>query len=111
MENCSQNLETQAKSSNGMSLSDGQRKALNKLYQHRENIENELAEIDALLMVYFQDQYPLSYQHIIPQIKTALRDNTKWLSRGQYSMDTIFKSIEDKIKNDNGHQGVSKYIK
>jgi len=93
-----------------MSLTTDQRKALNKLYEHRENIENELAEIDALLMVYFADQYELVYQHIIPQIKTALRDNTKWLSRGNYSLDNIIANIEDKIIKDH-HQGVSKYIK
>lgn len=93
-----------------MSLTLDQRKALSKLYQHRENIESELAEIDALLMVYFADQYGLAYQHIMPQIKTALRNNTKWLSRGQYSLDNIIANIEDKITEDH-HQGVSKYIK
>ena len=94
-----------------MSLSDKQKEALNKLYQYRENIESYLAEIDAILMVYFPDEYPLMYQHLTPQIKTALRDNTKWLSRGQYSMDDIFHSIEDKIVEDNNRQGVSKFIK
>ena len=93
-----------------MSLSDKQKEALNKLYQYRENIESYLAEIDAILMVYFPDQYPVMYQHLMPQIKTALRDNTKWLSRGQYSMDNIFDSIEDKIVEDNSNQGVTRYI-
>lgn len=93
-----------------MSLSEKQKEALNKLYQYRENIENYLAEIESILMVYFEQQYPVSYQHWIPQIKTALRDNTKWLSRGQYSMDYILSKIEDQIKEDRNSQGVSKYI-
>lgn len=93
-----------------MRLSNKQQEALNKLYQYRENIESYLAEIDAILMVYFPDEYPISYQHWMPQIKTALRSNTKWLSRGEYSMDYILSKIEDKIV-DNNHQGVSKYIK
>jgi hypothetical protein len=84
--------------------------ALIKLYEHRENIENHLAEIDAILQVYFSDDYSVAYQHWIPQIKTALYDNTKWLSRGQYSMDYTIKSILDKIVGDS-QKGVSKYIK
>lgn len=93
-----------------MSLSDKQQEALNKLYQYRENIESYLAEIDAIIMVYFPEEYSVSYQHWIPQIKTALRSNTKWLSRGEYSMDYILSKIEDKII-DSSNQGVSKYIK
>ena len=111
MENSPQNSQTQTKSSIGMSLSDKQKEALNKLYQQRENIENILAEIESILMVYFEQQYPLSYQHWIPQIKTALRNNTKWLSRGEYSMDHTLKDIEDKIIDNCSRQGVSKFIK
>jgi esterase/lipase len=94
-----------------MSLTNKQKEALNKLYQHRENIEHSLAEIESILMVYFDQQYPMSYQHWIPQIKTALRNNTKWLSRGDYSMDHMFKDIEDKIVDNFGREGVSKFIK
>lgn len=111
MENCPQNPQTETKSSIGMSLSDKQKEALNKLYQHRENIENSLAEIESILMVYFEQQYPVSYQHWIPQIKTALRDSTRWLSRGDYSMDHILKDIEDKMIDNSARQGVSKFIK
>lgn len=111
MENCTQNSQNETKSSIGMSLPDKHKEALNKIYQYREEIENSLAEIDALLMVYFSDQYGVYYQHIVPQIKTALRDNTKWLSRSDYSLDSIIKHIEDKIVDNCSRQGVSKYIK
>lgn len=111
MENRSQNPQTETKSSIGMSLSDKHKEALIQLYQHRETIEHILAEIESILMVYFEQQYPVSYQHWIPQIKTALRDNTKWLSRGEYSMDHILKDIEDKIIDNYSRQGVSKFIK
>lgn len=94
-----------------MSLSDKQKQALSKLYEHRESIENHLAEIESILMVYFCDQYPVSYQHWIPQIKTALRDNTKWLSRGTYSMDYILSKIIDQITTNDSNHGVSKFIK
>lgn len=92
-----------------MSLSEEQRKALIKLYEYRENIEDILSNIDALLMVHFSDQYHIAYQHIIPQIKTALRNNTKWLSRGNYSLDHILSNIEDKLTDDNT-KGVSKIV-
>lgn len=84
--------------------------ALSDLYTLREKIEDYLAEIESLLRIYFPDQYNISYQHWIPQIKTALRDNTKWLPRGQYSMDYTIGQLIDKIIEHND-KGVSKYIK
>jgi hypothetical protein len=45
----------------------------------------------------------------LPQIKTGLRDNTKWLPRGQYSMDYTLNSLIDHVINDLD-KGVSKYI-
>lgn len=83
--------------------------ALNKLFQYRDNIEDILVEIEALLQVEFPEEYSVAYQHWIPQIKTALKDNTKWLPRGQYSMEYTLDHILDKITNDLG-LGVSKYI-
>lgn len=83
---------------------------LSELEKHRENIENNLAEIEAILQINFPEEFATAYQHWIPQIKTALKKNTKWLDRGQYSMqytlDRIFDSISDK-----NNKGVSKYIK
>lgn len=84
--------------------------ALSDLYRFREKIEDYLAEIESILRVHFPDQYDVSYQHWIPQIKTALRDNTKWLPRGQYSMDYVIAQLVDKIIERND-KGVSKYIK
>lgn len=92
-----------------MSLSEHQRQALMKIYEYRENIEDILANMDGLLMVYFSDQYHIAYQHIIPQIKTALRNNTKWLSRSNYSLDDILSNIEDKLTDDSV-KGVSKIV-
>ena len=83
--------------------------ALNNLLSHREKIEDILAEIEAILMVYFEKEYPLAYQHWLPQIKTALRDNLKYLSRGDYTMDYTIKHILDSVIDN--HKGVSKYIK
>lgn len=82
---------------------------LNKLLSYREQIESILAEMEAILQVYFCEEYSVADQHWLPQIKTALRDNLKYLPRGQYTMDYTVGRVEDKLfsKND---KGVSKYI-
>lgn len=84
--------------------------AFNKLLQYRENIEDILVQIDAILQTDFPDEYSVAYEHWMPQIKTALKDNTRWLPRGQYSMDYTVNRILDKITADFG-LGVTKYIK
>jgi len=83
--------------------------SLNKLLDYRNQIEQILTNIDAVMMVDFSDEYSVAYEHWLPQIKTALRDNTRWLSRGPYSMDYTIKRIDDKINGSND-KGVSKYI-
>jgi hypothetical protein len=83
--------------------------ALFKLYSYREQIENNLAEIKAILGVNFPEEYATASQHWIPQIKTALKDNTQYLPRGEYSMDYTLHRIEDKLFN-RSDKGVSKYI-
>lgn len=86
------------------------RDSFNKLMDYREQIEQILTDIENELQSNFPEEYSLSYQHWIPQIKTSLRDDTKWLPRGQYSMDYTFSRIQDKLLEDN-NKGVSKYIK
>ena len=85
------------------------RDSLNKLLDYRNQIEQILTDIDAVLQVDFSDEYALAYQHWIPQIKTALRNNTRYLPRGEYSMDYTLDRILDKI-NGSLDKGVSKYI-
>lgn len=82
---------------------------LSKLIDYRTQIETILAEIDAVMQVDFPEEYSVAYQHWIPQIKTALRNDTKWLSRGEYSMDYTLNRIIDRL-NSNTEKGVTKYI-
>lgn len=84
--------------------------SLSKLYNAREDIENKLAEIEAILQAHFAEEFSTAYQHWIPQIKTALKDNLKYLPRGEYSMDYTLYRIEDKLF-ENDIKGVNKYIK
>ena len=74
----------------------------------REEIRESLSKIDAILQIYFPDQYADAYQHWMPQILTALYNDVKWLPRGQVTLqDTI-----DRIKDDCEESGgVSKFIK
>ncbi len=74
----------------------------------REEIRESLSKIDAILQIYFPDQYTDAYQHWMPQILTALYNDVKWLPRGQVTLqDTI-----DRIKDDSEESaGVSKFIK
>jgi hypothetical protein len=83
---------------------------LNKLLDYRSSMEKILTDIDAVLQLHFPEEYALAYQHWMPQIRTALRDDTKWLPRGQYSMDYTINHISDQI-NGSLDKGVSKFIK
>jgi hypothetical protein len=83
---------------------------LNDLENYREQIDHILVQIEAILQVYFPEEFSVAYQHWIPQIKTALKSDPKWLSRGEYSMQYTINRIMDKLQNNNV-KGVSKYIK
>lgn len=91
-----------------MNLTESQRQALQNLFSSREKIEDILAEIEANLQVYFAEEFGIAYQHWLPQIKTALRNDTKWLNRGEYTMDYTLNRILDNLTNET--KGVSKYI-
>lgn len=91
-------------------MSEKQISKLSELEKYRENIQNNLAEIEAILQIYFPDEFATAYQHWIPQIKTALNDDTKWLNRGIYTMQYTIDRILDSL-HDNNDKGVSKYIK
>jgi hypothetical protein len=94
-----------------MSPNDDKKKAIQKLQNYRDQINDSLIQIETLLKVFFPDEFSIAYQHWLPQIKTALKDDTKWLPRGQYSMDYTLNRIVDQIEDGSLDKGVSKYIK
>ena len=89
-----------------MSLNNEQKHQLNKLLDHRDEIERALFHIERILKSHFSSEYSLAYQHWIPQISTALNSKNKWLPRGEYTLQNTIDHISD---NDNG-SGVNKYI-
>jgi len=74
------------------------------------SLRNEIAErvfnIENILLKHNTKIHDIAYQHWIPQIITALFDNTKWLSRGEYSMEYTLKQMLD----DNDGKGISKFL-
>lgn len=92
-----------------MSFTQEQKDQIDKLLSCRLKIEQSLDEIEAILQIYFSKEFDGAYQHWIPQIKTALRNNTRWLPRGQFSMQDTINRLTDQIK-ESDKKGVSKYI-
>ena len=92
-----------------MSLTNEQKHQLNRLIDHRDEITNAIFHIERIIKHYFPEEFSLAYQHWIPQIITALYEDKKWLSRGEYSMQDTINRLLDKIKDDD-QKGVSKYI-
>lgn len=92
-----------------MSLTNEQKRQLNKLFDYRDQIVDGLFHIEHILKIYFPEEFDTAYQHWIPQITTALYEDKKWLSRGQFSMQQTLNRLSDKT-DDNNAKGVSKYI-
>ena len=88
-------------------MSPEQKKNLEVILDLRKSIHNDLDYITKTLKDHFPDEYNTAYQHWIPQILTALYNDTKWLSRGQYSVQDTIDHISD---DDNTSSGVTKYI-
>lgn len=92
-----------------MSLTQLQKDQLNKLFDHRDEIENSLFHIERIIKQYFPEEFEIAYQHWIPQITTALYNDTRWLPRGQFNMQQTLDRLADKSK-ESESKGVSKYI-
>lgn len=72
----------------------------------RSNIHSCLLSIESILKTNSPEHYDHAYQHWIPQIMTALFDDTKWLPRGEYSMEYTLKHLLDNVE----CKGISKYL-
>jgi hypothetical protein len=93
-----------------MSLTQEQKDQFNKLIDYRDQITDSLFHIEHILKQYFPEEFEIAYQFWIPQITNALYENSKWLNRGDRSMQQTIDRLIDKIKNEDAHKGVSKYI-
>ena len=90
-----------------MNLNSNEKVAVEKLYKCRESIIQNIEEIQSILKEYFPEEFNIAYQFWIPQIITALYNDSRWLDRGDRNMQQC---IDRLIIKDDFSKGVSKYI-
>jgi soluble cytochrome b562 len=87
-----------------------QKDQFNRLLDYRDQISDAMFHIEMILKGYFPEEFDTAYQHYIPQIITALDEDSRWLSRGEFNMQKTIDRILDKIKQED-NRGVYKFIK
>lgn len=92
-----------------MSLTNDQKHQINQLIDYRNEISNSLFQIERILKEYFPDEFEKANQFYLPQITTALHEDKKWLSRGEYSIQNTIDNLLERCKTDSG-KGTSKYF-
>lgn len=91
-------------------FSQEQKDQFNRLIDYRDSISNSLFHIERILKDYFPDEYEIAYQHWIPQIVTALYEDSRWLPRGERTVQQTIDRLMDKLGTES-NKGVFKYIK
>ena len=92
-----------------MTFTNTQKHQLNKLMDHREEINQSLFHIERILKEHFPKEYNIAYQHWIPQIITALDSDDRWLPRGQFNMKHTLDRLLDQSQSF-VNKGVYKHI-
>lgn len=94
-----------------MSLSEEQKHQINKLIDYRDSVVDSLFHIERILKTYFPEEFERAIQFYIPQITTALYEDKKWLSRGDYSLQNTIDNLLQRCKTtDTRETGVKKYF-
>jgi hypothetical protein len=78
----------------------------NQILKCLESIENILRQNKE-----YEKEYYLAHSHYIPQIVTALINDSNWLPRGEYTLQDTIDNLNDQISDKNvSSKGVKKYI-
>jgi hypothetical protein len=93
-----------------MSLTQEQRDQINNLVDHRDEIVSSLFHIERILKTYFPEEFERAIQFYLPQITTALYEDRKWLSRGEYSLQNTIDNLMERCKIEQSSQGLKKFI-
>jgi len=93
-----------------MTLTPEQKDSLENLLDHRDSIIDALAGIQTILKVNFPEEYEKAIQFYLPQITTALYEDKKWLSRGEYSLQNTIDNLMDRCKINESGNGTTKYL-
>jgi hypothetical protein len=95
-----------------MSLTQEQKDQINNLLNNRDKIVDSLYHIERILKTYFPEEFERAIQFYLPQITTALYEDKKWLSRGEYSLQNTLDNLLDRCKiiEDDKGKGMKKYL-
>lgn len=94
-----------------MSLTQEQKDQINNLRDHKDKIANSLFHIERILKTYFPKEFERAIQFYLPQITTALYEDKKWLSRGEYSLQNTIDNLMERCKtNSDSSKGTAKYL-
>ena len=93
-----------------MTLTPEQKDNLEDLLDYRDNIVDALAGIQTILKVNFPEEYEKAIQFYLPQITTALYEDKKWLSRGEYSLQNTIDNLMDRCKINDGGSTTNRYL-
>ena len=93
-----------------MSLAQEQKDQINNLLNNRDKIVDSLYHIERILKTYFPEEFDRAIQFYLPQITTALYEDKKWLSRGEYSLQNTLDNLLDRCKIIEDDKGMKKYL-
>ena len=93
-----------------MSLTNDQKHQINKLVDYRDEIANALFHVERILKTYFPEEFDKAIQFYLPQITTALYEDKKWLSRGEYSLQNTIDNLLERCKISSDSNGLKKYL-
>lgn len=93
-----------------MSLTNDQKHQINKLVDYRDEIANALFHVERILKTYFPEEFDKAIQFYLPQITTALYEDKKWLSRGEYSLQNTIDNLLERCKISSNDKSLKKYL-
>jgi hypothetical protein len=93
-----------------MALNQEQKDQITNLVECRDHILANLSQLENILKTYFPAEYERAIQFYIPQITTALYEDKKWLSRGEYSLQNTIDNLMDRCKINDGGSTTNKYL-
>lgn len=71
--------------------------SIERLAKIRDEMLSLVSEAEEILRKEFPSDHELAYSFWIPQIVTAIKEDTMWLPRGNYSVDKTIKNIKDRM--------------
>lgn len=85
-------------------------RAYYRLVDYRDNILSNIKQVEKILQDEFPDQFHVAYQHWIPQIKTAITNDSRWLPRSDYNFDYTLDKIQESDYNRDTDGNITKFI-